>query len=84
MTFRSFKTDRCSALAVVIQVVQNDQFHPHGGDSEQYEQLCQSRGSFDDISGHWVDKGRAILARMPEINVFKEMRVYTEKPIGAR
>ena len=53
--------------------------HPHD-DRETMEFLCSGKEFYDDLSGKWLEKDRAIEARRLELEFFRKMGVYTKVP----
>lgn len=65
--------------AMITNAIGDGGVSPHGG-TEHYEWLHQGREFYDDISGEYFDKKRAIDARELEIDFFRRMKVYSKVP----
>lgn len=65
------RAPKCPVLAALIHAVVKGEANPHEEEFSSYEELYHDKEFFDDISGHWLDKTRAIKARMLRCNYSK-------------
>ena len=75
------------AIDVIRELMEAYEPHPHdeeaAKDKATMEYLCSGKDFYDDISGKWLDKDRAIEARRLELEFFRKMGVYTKIPRSA-
>lgn len=75
---RKGETDK-ELPAMITNAIEDEGKPPHD-DTENYEWLYQRREFYNDITGEYLDKKRAIDARELEIDFFRKMKVYSKVP----